>query len=246
MDVLDKSVEYDKALARAKELINEKLSDDTRRKIVEHIFPQLKETVEEKDIRISKSIIECLKGTMPDNEYRREYISWLEKRGSTMTLQEEHKFNIGEWIIYDNLLKVVDIKPNEYVLQFRDGKETTDDISYVDKFYRLWTIEDANAGDVLAIEWEEKKDSSKWQKIVLFKHFDKNRGVHGYGGTFKIKNNELLIDDVFPLFSKSWTKYLHPATKEQQELIFQKLIESGFKWDTMKKELVCDTNSSGM
>ena len=91
MDALDKSVEYDKALARAKELINEKPSDDTRRKIVEHIFPHLKETAEEKDVRISKEIIQCLKGSMPDNEYRREYISWLEKHGSMMTLQEEHK-----------------------------------------------------------------------------------------------------------------------------------------------------------
>ena len=242
MDVLDKSVEYDKALARAKELINEKSADVIRRKIIEHIFPQLKETVEENDVRISKSIIRCLKAVMPDNEYRREYISWLEKRGSMMTHQEEHKFNIGEWIIYDMFwLKVVDIKPNKYVLQFPDGNETTDNISHVDKVYRLWTIEDAKAGDVLYSPSTPEGDK---EYVFIFKEIDKNGIVKSYallqGEHLKISNAGSIVNG----YAKAG--YHIPTTKEQRELLFERLKEEGYKWSAMKKELVCDTNSSGM
>ena len=234
MDVLDKSVEYDKALARAKELINEKLSDDTYRKIVEHIFPQLKETVEEKDVRISKSIIRCLKAIMPDNEYRREYISWLEKRGSMMTHQEEHKFNIGEWIIYDMFwLKVVDIKPNKYVLQFPDGNETTDNISHIDKVYRLWTIEDAKDGDVLYSPSTPEGDK---EYVFIFKEIDKNGIVRS---NVSLQDKHLKISNaVTNVNGYAKAGYHIPATKEQHDLLFERLKEEGFKWDAIKKKLV--------
>lgn len=217
MDVLDKSIEYDKALTRAKELINEKTSDDTRRKIVEHIFPQLKETVEEKDIRISKSIIRYLNAVMPDNEYRRKYISWLEKRGSTMTPQEEHKFNIGEWIIYDNLLKVVDIKPNEYVLQFQDGKETTDNISHVDKVYHLWTIKDAKNGDVLFSPSTPEGDK---ECIFTFKGIDKN-GIVRYNVALQGDHLEF-SNGITNVMGYAKAGYHCPATKEQRNRLFVK------------------------
>lgn len=30
---------------------------------------------------------------------------------------------------------------------------------------------------------------------------------------------------------------IHPATKEQRDLLLQKMKEAGYKWDTEKKEL---------
>lgn len=79
--------------------------------------------------------------------------------------------------------------------------------------FRLWTINDAKKGDILAIDWVE--GNVKWQKIVLFISLVKD-GVEGYGNTFK--NNKLAFEEDVPYYSKTWTKHLYPATKEQREL----------------------------
>lgn len=40
-----------------------------------------------------------------------------------------------------------------------------------------------------------------------------------------------------PDFSKTWTASLHPATKEQRDLLFQKIKEAGYKWNPGTKTL---------
>lgn len=95
-----------------------------------------------------------------------------------------------------------------------------------------WTIKDAKDGDVLSINWCKGGDS--WEKIIIFKKYH-NEGVEGYGNTFK--NGELVFHEEVPYFSKTWTKNLHPATKEQCNLLFQKIKEAGYKWDEESKTL---------
>lgn len=106
---------------------------------------------------------------------------------------------------------------------------------------KLWTIQDAKDGDVLAINWCEGYDS--WEKIIIFKKYH-NEGVEGlidspcvegYGNTFK--NRKLVLHDEVPYFSKTWTASLHPATKEQRDFLFQKIKEAGYKWKPETKTL---------
>lgn len=53
------------------------------------IFPELKESDDE---RIRKSIIRVIKGNMPDNDYRKEYLAWLEKQSEPI---DKEKILIG-------------------------------------------------------------------------------------------------------------------------------------------------------
>ena len=45
--------------------------------------------------------------------------------------------------------------------------------------------------------------------------------VEGYGNTFK-NGKMAFTDEEVPYYSKTWTWNLHPATKEQRDLLFQK------------------------
>ena len=67
-------------------------------------------------------------------------------------------------------------------------------------------------------------------KIIIFKKY-RGQGVEGYGNTFK--NWKLAFtDEIVPYYSKTWTCNLHPATKEQRGLLFKKIKETGYKWNT--------------
>ena len=96
--------------------------------------------------------------------------------------------------------------------------------------YHLWSIKDAKEGDVLAND----------HHILILKELDYDwysngfpYSVHAYCG---IKPN-----GNFELGKENWcfcgTLHMHPATKEQRELLFQKMKESGYEWDAEKKEL---------
>ena len=107
--------------------------------------------------------------------------------------------------------------------------------------FKLWTIQDAKDGDILAISWWEDKDL--WEKIIIFKkyHSDGVKGlfsmpcVEGYGNTFK--NGKLVFKEEVPYYSRTWTCKLHPATKEQRDTFVKAMNDAGYEWDTEKKEL---------
>ena len=161
---------------------------------------------------------------------------------STDKAEPEFKIEKGHWYV---CIQSFVLKGNTVVIKGRIYKSQEDNtISgekarlFIDKhdgdvshYFRPWTIQDAKDGDVLAFDW---KDSWQWQKIVIFKSLNES-GVEGYGNTFK--NNELAFKEEVPYYSKTWTKCLYPATKEQRELLFQKMKEAGYEWDAEKKEL---------
>ena len=218
----EKAKAYDEAIERAKELYGNG--------ITEEIFPELKESKDKKIMEaILNGLIDCRDA--PDLGWSNfggihidDCIDWLEKQCE----QEEHKFKVGDWII----------TPKNKVIQITSIEDT----SYCDEQCRFWTIEDGKDGDVLALSWME--DKNLWEKIIIFKkyHSEGVKGIYsrpcveGYGNTFK--NGKLAFtDEEVPYYSKTWTYTLHPATKEQRDLLFQKIKEAGYEWDSEKKEL---------
>ncbi len=143
----------------------------------------------------------------------------------------ESKFKVGDWVIradgdyFSNgskFAQITDIDKGCHWLDSGKWIEARD--------IKLWSIADAKDGDVLAVSWRE--DKNLWQKIIIFKKYH-NEGVkelygmpcvEGYGNTFK--NGEVVINEEVPYYSKTWTCTLHPATKEQRELLFSKMEEA--------------------
>lgn len=135
------------------------------------------------------------------------------------------KFNEGDWIVWKNCIyKILDNKYTYTVINI-DGLESRYEHSTIDDIAYLWTIQDAIDGDILTV-------SRYGEWIGIFKaHTGCTFTSHCFlNGFLEFVNN--------PNRCKSHgTHGIHPATKEQCDLLFQKMREAGYEWDTDKKEL---------
>lgn len=87
----EKAKAYDKAIERAKKWQNESNIDKIDNRIIEEIFPELKESEDEK---IRKEIISILRNaywTSNKNRFN-ELVAWLEKQRDKDKLIQESKF----------------------------------------------------------------------------------------------------------------------------------------------------------
>ena len=87
----EKAKAYDEAIERAKKLYSNG--------IAEEIFPELKESEDE---RIKKAIIEFFESEDDNTTYslvrKKDIIAWLEKQGKNSTDKIEPRFKVGDWI----------------------------------------------------------------------------------------------------------------------------------------------------
>lgn len=147
-----------------------------------------------------------------------------EKQGEQKTAYRfEPKFKIGDWMVYEeNIYQIHNISLKKYYECLRiDGTVHTFDFEYIDLKSRPWTIKDAKDGDILTTD----------TVIFIFNYVEDNWVFMKCGYT--------TISNSFDISSTSEVnaKYVHPATKEQRDLLFQKMKEVGYEWDADKKEL---------
>ena len=139
------------------------------------------------------------------------------------------EFKVGDWITFygSNPFKILKIEADingvlEYLLLGQNGHDFYFNNTYVDKNVRLWTIQDAKDGDVLATS------------AGAFIYNGNNCGG-SYPGSYCGINN---LGNFQTGVEYHWTrKKVYPATKEQRDLLFQKMKEAGYEWDADKKEL---------
>lgn len=141
----------------------------------------------------------------------------------------EPKFKVGDWIINSigTLRHIVAVDKTGY--ETDKGWLTHE---YYEQCYHLWTIKDAKDGDVLTTK----------NFIFIFKNIDSDNGVRYYC-QYEISNYE--ADDLFEVAFPQCVmgrvgnglSYYSPATEEQCDLLFSKMKEAGYEWDSEKKEL---------
>lgn len=145
----------------------------------------------------------------------------------------EPKFKIGDWIASKGLdtALIVNINIDEYEVEFIDGSKGFPHIDYVDRFFHLWSLEDANPGDIIYAN--SKYDNLSFIRIFLKLEAGKswaysNVSCNGIGPwIFNYSEGFLTLD-----------KYdFYPATKEYCDILFQKIKDSGYEWDAENKEL---------
>lgn len=155
-------------------------------------------------------------------------IEVLEKQGEQPTDKVETKFKVGDWITDGYVhCKITEILDDRYIIESKYNKRSA--ILFENKNrYHLWTINDAQDGDVLVDSYS--KDSI----IILYKGIYKERSILAHCGwngyNFSIKTNG------FGYGGLDNTDYL-PATKEQRDLLFEKMKNTGYEWDAENKEL---------
>ena len=147
----------------------------------------------------------------------------------TKTLEKLVKleFEIDDWVVFNNhpekgsIYQVKDTHNYEYTLQHILGGSMPIPFSKVDML-KLWTIDDAKNGDVLV-----DKDNN----IGIFQKFE---GIYWYSYIYLGCDGELRG---FSIGGSHKQTDVHPATKEQRDLLFQKIKEAGYKWNPETKTL---------
>lgn len=140
----------------------------------------------------------------------------------------KQNFKAGEWIVcFDEDEGETSIP--EKVAYFSDNKVRLIDTYGVSMIcpknvlsqYRLWTNQDIKVGDVLANTGGCILIANANESCLCY--LDKNEKFHAHNNKWFFEN---FTDNV-----------LMPATKEQRDLLFQKMKEVGYEWDDDKKEL---------
>lgn len=138
----------------------------------------------------------------------------------------EPKFKVRDWVVYNTeewreVLMVDRVDDGIYHLVDVNG-ETCNAFFEEECNMRLWGIGDAKDGDVLTYP-----DNT----ITLFKNLHKGEDE----GVFTA--HCLYEDNIIEEMTTCAIADIHPATKEQRDLLFSKMREAGYEWDADKKEL---------
>lgn len=135
------------------------------------------------------------------------------------------KFHEGDWVVFNNrpegsIYQVEKIENYEYILRHFLGGSMPLSFSH-ENMIRLWTVDDAHEGDVLAHD-----DGS----LTIFGH--RLRGIDS--GLYMA---HVLLTYNIEFKQTCATANVHPATKEERDILFAKIKEEGYEWDARKKEL---------
>jgi len=185
------------------------------------------DTLNDKDEEIRKALIniftthkdyEIFFGVSVEN-----IIAWLEKQcEKNPTDNVEPKFQNGQWIVWQNKCYKVNYNGCGYELIDQNGLTTSLEYETVDGNAHLWVIQDAKDGDVLTTS------------EGAFIYNGNNGGGSCHGCYCGVNTLGRFKTDV----KSHWTgKKVYPATKEEYDLLFQKMKEAGYEWDAEKKEL---------
>ena len=264
MDTYEKK--YKEAINKAEEIIRyykERNRDEAAIEDLKEIFPELKESEDEK---IRKELIDFVKSRLAGFPECKRFTNWLEKQGEQKPILDfkakdwyvskvdgkihniyhsvdkvEPKFKVGDWLVNNerkHIIKVVNPTPLVYEVVNILGYHHTITNTAIENNYHLWTIQDAKDGDVLCCE-------SGW--TCIFKTLVNDETFSSYcfmdntkwfcetGSECHTLNKE---------FMKVYNGEIKPATKEQRDLLFQKMHKDGYEWDAEKKELKKIENAS--
>ena len=229
---------YNQTIESIKRIYNQ--ADSYGKELMEKEFPQLRESEDE---RIKKCIGMCLTDVTEQrfeefNTTLKDCLAWLEKQGEQKPADKvEPKFKVekGKWYVctHDLLDKYANkafCKGDTY-LSTQDGslvpcnRNVPYKITCPDTYFRDWTIQDAKNGDVL-----EFGDHGRLV-VGIVSYVNKTTGKVDVNCL--LENNNLKVGNYYNLD----TIKPHPTTKEQCELLFQKMHEAGYEWDAEKKEL---------
>jgi hypothetical protein len=121
------------------------------------------------------------------------------------------------------VIQVYDIRDGRYY--FNDNIHFSWSIKECDEKSHLWSIEDAKDGDVLV--------SQHNQPFI----YNGNYNDYKVGAYCGIEHTGEQFIDTYAEICWTDNEFIKPATKEQRGILFSKMHDSGYEWDSEKKEL---------
>ena len=166
-----------------------------------------------------------------------EYDNTWNKKQDEQKTKIEPKFKVGDWIVQDNagIYKVTEICESWY--EVIDSYELHYSIDFnQESMCRLWTIQDAKPGDVLHAVGQHN------DCIFIFNRLgndvsDRDRVFATGYCCLDITADKMEFCVQGPDNIEVGDVNVKPATKIQCDLLFQKMKESRYEWDSYRMEL---------
>lgn len=248
---MDYEKKYKEALERAKEYYDVDLDNTLpvyAKGTMEYLFPELAESDDEK---IRKALIYHYQGDgcLCTNEYRIDYKdirAWLEKQGESdieepdffddfrrTDSEVEPKFHEGDYIKHNKaniICKIISVNSGSYYVEniVNNGRI---ELFHAEQNFHLWTIQDANEGDVLCTY-----ECCEPKIVFILKGTPKKHYALSYHCYYNIMYPHFASDSKMGCLAPN-DEDVKPATKEQRHFLFKKMYEAGYKWDAEHKQL---------
>ena len=218
LSIEEKAKAYDEAYKFA-ENIHKYSSNPAEIKRMEYLFPELKESEDEK---IRKELIEMVKLSCTNGDDVDKKIAWLKKQvKQEIADKAEPKFKNGQWIVWQDKCYKVNYNGCGYELVDQNGLSTSLEYGTVDDNAHIWDItKDAKDGDVLY---------SPCFKLLWIYKDEKTCHV---GSNLNYNSGSIVINK--PVFIPT---DVQPATKEQRDTLMKATAYAGYVFDFDKKEL---------
>ena len=220
LSINEKAKAYDESIERAKKIYGNG--------ITEEIFPELKESQDEKIRKNCIHFLELQKQHHAATFEIEECIDWLEKKGKQLADKNKPKFEVGDWVVFitsESVYQVEKKENYEYTLRHILGGSLCLSISN-EKLIREWTIKDTKDGDILACN----------EEILLFKSYSVLQGRISLYCWYNGHTNNFHSKEVIDILLTTRNKVC-PATKEQRDVLMKAMNDAGYEWDSEKKEL---------
>jgi hypothetical protein len=138
-----------------------------------------------------------------------------------------HIFNVGDWCI-DNIdgtrFEITKTENDFYTYRTLEGKEYSCSYRSLETDAHLWSIEDANSGDVLVYN----------DQYFIFKKMSSKNSFIAYCSYHYIGYDSICVDEKVSYS----TENVKLATKEQREYLLSHLPKAGYVWRADKLKLV--------
>lgn len=152
----------------------------------------------------------------------------------------ESKFHEGDLIVINETTYQIAEIDNSHVVLSLNGRECNFGLDVLDNAH-FWTIEDAKDGDVLVCNINKAEIGGDVEKlpnmtptICIYQNVVKDSEyIHSYCSLYD--ENSLVLQNT--MYYNAFVYNIHPATKEQRDLLFQKMAEAGYEWNSENKEL---------
>ena len=145
--------------------------------------------------------------------------------GIEYNLTPKVPFKKGDFVVIQETTYLISKIEGLNITLSLNGRECIFDIDVL-KNAHLWTIQDAKDGDVLFTS------STASHETFIFKSIDEKGNAKCY---FAYDSEDGFREGKYHFIGRATD--CKPATKEQRDLLFQKMKEAGYEWDAEKKEL---------
>ena len=145
----------------------------------------------------------------------------------------ESRFKVGDWVVnkFGDSWHIDSLDNKNYQVSNVKGNYNYFPISKQDEMH-LWTIQDAKDGDFLCCKsgWMciFKSLNNYTNTFSSYCFMDSNKCFFNSGGECHTLDKE---------FINAYNGEIYPATKEQCDILFQKIKEAGYKWNDETKTL---------